>query len=119
MSATGDAIDILENATLYQTPSGSTNFEAGLTLAFDLFDRSTQAGRRACARALLFMTDGQPTTGLTGLTQLLTLVQTRNAQQNAVIFSYALGAEADITITKALACATGGIFQTIPDGGTV
>ena len=71
-----------------------TNFEAAFDKAYDLFQSSkTTEISSNCHRAILFLSDGEPTIGKTG-TGLCTNIAEKNTF-NATIFSYALGESAD------------------------
>jgi Mg-chelatase subunit ChlD len=95
---------------------GLTNFEAAFDKAYDLFQSSkTTEISSNCHRAILFLSDGEPTIGKTG-TGLCTNIAEKNTF-NATIFSYALGESADKESLKNIACTSGGIYANIPDGG--
>eukprot|EP00903_Cladosiphon_okamuranus_P021044 g19335.t2 len=103
---------------------GSTNYEDALTTTFNLLETSRALGDAAsagCSTAILFLTDGEITQGLgfDNPSEISDLVQALNADIGAQIFTFALGPEADSETLSAIACGSGGIFQAIPDGGSL
>lgn len=108
------AVDALDDVRV----DGPTNFQAAMDLTFDILDYSVPRERTSnCHRAVLFLTDGEMTypEGLAPR-EVHDLVGRRNAQYNATLFTYSLGASAARDIPKDLACSTGGIWSAIPDG---
>lgn len=97
--------------------NGGTNFESGFQMAFNLFDSSSEA-TSSCKKTILFMTDGQVTYGKKG-DALYNMINNRNQNHNAIIFTYSLGAGASSEVPKAIACANNGIWSKIPDGGNL
>jgi len=99
--------------------SGSTNYESAFKLAFDLITRSSLLEYSTnCQKAILFLTDGDITEGVKG-SDLLALIKQLNTY-NATIFMYTLGSAVSDTgkaECKAIACATNGLYTSIPDGG--
>eukprot|EP01080_Neovahlkampfia_damariscottae_P000057 gene57-4306_t len=93
-------------------PAGSTNFEAAFTTAFDVLDATAAIGPK-CHHSILFLTDGAQTDGK----HPLDLINTRNINYKANIFSYSFGSEADKTVPTQLACATNGLWKQIKDSG--
>ncbi|CAN0349931.1 unnamed protein product [Phaeothamnion confervicola] len=63
------------------------------------------------------LTDGKISPDTLNETAVSALINDRNADHNADVFTYALGSEADFNTTKKIACQTGGIAEKIPDGG--
>lgn len=56
----------------------------------------------------LFLTDGEITEGMDG-SDLLDYIKEQNTEEiSATIFSYALGAEADLTMPKDISCQNNG-----------
>eukprot|EP00752_Nemacystus_decipiens_P003123 g2892.t1 len=105
-------------------PRGSTNFEEALTTTFNLLETSRELGTAAsseCSTAILLLTDGEITLGLgfEDPSEISDHVQALNADIGAQIFTFALGPEADSATLKTIACGSGGIFQAIPDGGSL
>ncbi|CAN0294046.1 unnamed protein product [Discosporangium mesarthrocarpum] len=102
-------------------PETTTNFEVALNLAFDVLDASRLAGEEyssSCNTAILLLTDGHITQGLAA-EFIPDLVQARNVDIGAEMFTFALGPEADQETTKTIACSTGGIYQAVADGGAL
>lgn len=102
---------------------GGTNFEAAFREAFNLLDRSKQTeADSGCHTAILFLTDGNPTTGnIRDENGLINLVSDQNlnsdGSQKAVIFTFTLGGSASEDIPRGIACANRGIFIPVPDNG--
>mmetsp|Transcript_18889 Transcript_18889/g.31516 ORF Transcript_18889/g.31516 Transcript_18889/m.31516 type:complete len:755 (-) Transcript_18889:211-2475(-) len=89
--------------------SGSTNFILPLEEAFTMIEGSSSS---ACTKAILFLTDG-----VAEFTDDNYLYVNNKAELNNVIFfTYALGSDADTTVTHKLACDNNGIFYNIADG---
>ncbi|CAN0267796.1 unnamed protein product, partial [Hapterophycus canaliculatus] len=74
-----------------------------------------------CTTAILLLTDGEITEGLgvDDSSDLSTFVRDRNADIEAQLFTFALGPQADNDTLKTIACESGGIFQAIPDQGSL
>jgi len=101
--------------------NGSTNFHAAFTEAFNLlsltFENESTTG---CNVAVLFMTDGQLTTG-PGPQEVIELVN-RKAEEfqtdfgrKSTVFSFSLGKDADEVVSKTIACNTNGIWVPIEE----
>ena len=96
-----------------------TNYEAAFDKAFDLFESiETTEKSSNCHRAILFLSDGEPSVGDGSKTgdDLYRHITEKNIL-NATIFTYALGANADEEALKNIACNSGGIYAKIPDNG--
>jgi uncharacterized protein YegL len=113
---------------------GSTNFRAAFTTAFDAIDKSLAYENEGTLVngpiAILFMTDGKieenphNTTKEEETTKVVNLVNERTRMlsersRNVTIFTYSLGGEADRTVTKTIACDTGGIWTPVEDCGNL
>eukprot|EP01083_Nonionella_stella_P276342 938905_1 len=88
---------------------GGTDFVAGFEKVFDLFDEKQSRYGANCHSSILFLTDGiseDPTS----------IINQRNTDINAVIFSYTLGDGADTTIPEQVAELTNGVYTHIADG---
>ena len=97
---------------------GRTNYEAAFDKAFDLFEYSeTTEISSNCHRAILFLSDGEPTVGDGKTGDDLYRHITEENIFNATIFTYALGESADEEALKNIACNSGGIYAKIPDNG--
>lgn len=106
------------------TFKGGTNYEAGLTTALDIFRSSKKVTRTCtdtnatttehCRRLVMFLTDGQITQGL-GIDELIPALQETNAEVEASLLTYSLGAEADQMSTRNLACGLNGIWWHVDD----
>lgn len=87
------------------SPTGGTNFDAGLEMAFDIIeDSSTTSG---CNKVILFMTDGQA--------QLSYDVEGAAVRTGARVMTYALGSVAQADVCKEIACASAGVFSAVGD----
>ena len=118
--ATYDNIDALSEIVrnIKIDNNALTNFEAAFNLAFDILN-TTGENTSNCHTAVLFLTDGHPNKGKTSQDYFECLVKERS--QNAVIFTYTLGAVRAETaaITKGIACASNGIYAHVDDGGNL
>ncbi|CAN0102855.1 unnamed protein product [Discosporangium mesarthrocarpum] len=86
-------VELLDQVVLETT----TNFEVALNLAFDVLDTSRLAGEgysSSCSTAILLLTDGRITQGLAA-EFIPDLVQARNVDIGAEVFTFALGPDAD------------------------
>ena len=102
-------------------PQGGTNFNNAFTNAFDALDETIRnEATSGCNIAILFMTDGQISEG-PGADEVISLVNERTEQlemnfsRKTTIFTFSLGQDADHTITKTIACSTGGIWTPVLD----
>jgi Mg-chelatase subunit ChlD len=123
VQATQENIDALSEQIMGLSGDGATNFVAAFTEAFDIIDqsRAAQVGSGCSTTAILMLTDGTDTvTSTSDIAQTVTeLVNSRNVGIDANLFTYSLGADADQTTTKMIACRTGGVWQHISDGGNL
>ena len=112
LQATPENIAYLQDFVQKLSGNGQTDMYRAFDAAFDLFE--TTGERTAdCQRALLFLTDGQPT----NVEDHEELIRTRNANLNAHIFTYALGSGA--IEQKSIACDNEGVYTSIEDGGNL
>lgn len=81
---------------------GGTNIEAGLRRGFDALSGVQRAREEGRFPALVLLTDGQPTSGITSHEELRRLADTLNARDVAV-FGIAFGDDADFTLVRHLA----------------
>ncbi|CAN0248180.1 unnamed protein product [Pylaiella littoralis] len=124
VAATSANKEILLDLFANVQPGGSTNFEEALTTTFNILEASRALGDAAssgCSTAILLLTDGEITEGLGSddASEISALVQTLNVDIEAQIFTFSLGPEADSATLKTIACGSEGIFQAIPDGGSL
>ena len=99
-------------------PTGGTNFEAALQMAFDILDLNVNGSNSAnCHTAILFLTDGYPNKGSTSQDALIELVRERNVDHNAIIFTYTFGSNSGAALARGIACETSGVYTQISDGG--
>mmetsp|Transcript_38891 Transcript_38891/g.40312 ORF Transcript_38891/g.40312 Transcript_38891/m.40312 type:complete len:568 (-) Transcript_38891:69-1772(-) len=96
--------------------TGSTNFETAFRAGYDIFSSSKgdELGT-GCENLIIFLTDGEVVEGITNADELLNLINTLDSGHSAQILTYSLGAEADKTVTKKIACAKNGLFQDVQD----
>ena len=114
--ATQENKETVLNALDQSIYTGRTNYGAAFDKAFDLFESSETTEKSSnCHRAILFLSDGEPTEGSTG-DGLYRNITEKNIL-NATIFTYALGESADEEALKNIACNSGGIYAKIPDNG--
>merc|ERR1719253_1037373 len=100
-------------------PAGGTDFTIGLQEAFEVLQRSAEHVPRAssgCSSIVLFMTDGIDNSGKDVLGELRTMQDTYKAStgQQATLFTYAFGDEAD-QLTRKMACQNKGFWYEISD----
>eukprot|EP00055_Hartaetosiga_balthica_P000070 m.135582 g.135582 ORF g.135582 m.135582 type:complete len:568 (-) comp10085_c0_seq1:193-1896(-) len=113
--ATEENIIALQHLLDMESPSGNTNFQAGLDIAFTIFG-STSESTSDCHKAILFLTDGHVNVGYAG-NDLLTYVDgkqeaLKNAKgRSAIIFTFSFSSGADKTLPKALACGNNGTWS--------
>merc|ERR550519_316186 len=99
---------------------GQTNFEAAFTTGVkSLTDGELNERSSGCSRAILFLSDGDITQGV-GQNQahddFLTLLDNL-MPEDIILFSYALGANADVQLSRKMSCQHKGVHSTIEDGG--
>jgi len=122
------------------THGGGTNYEAAFTKAFEVLDNSRKYWRRSdinsdgpqsarCETAILFLSDGEVSSGKTGKS-LLNHIDALNVDKfdstdkpdykKAVLFTFSLGnsieQEAKETL-KLMACEQSGVWQHVMDSG--
>lgn len=102
------AIDALE-------ANGQTNYESAFQKAFAILNAATSDEYGApCSNGeniFLFLTDGNPTVGLTSSGDLINLINSYGIQIS--LFTYGLGSGVDTTILEALSCQFQGIMFSI------
>jgi hypothetical protein len=123
--------DLLKAAINQLEADGITNFRAAFTTAFDAIDNTVAVKDLPSGPiAILFMTDGKieenphNTTKEEETKEVIDLIKERTNQlsdkgKNVTIFTYSLGGEADRTVTKTIACDTGGIWTPVKDCGNL
>jgi len=95
-------------------PLGSTNFRLGFEEAFAIFDKFATSGTISqCNSIMLFLTDGQDTSGMK-----IDEITGKN-KQNVPIFTYSFGEGADAVLPKQIACHTKGIWHRVADGSGI
>ena len=120
--ATNQNLLTIETVIDQLSANGETNFDAAFREAFRLLDRSKRTeADSGCHTAILFLTDGSPSTGTTNRDDLINLVKRLNRNsddsQEAIIFTFTLGSNAMEDIPRAIACESRGIFIPVPDNG--
>ena len=100
------------------TSGGSTNGEAGVKKAFDIFKSSKNNGRTSgCTRIISFLTDGVLTSSAWITDGTLSTFQTGVGSANkAHIFTYALGSGAKTKDLEDMSCNNNGWMAQIEDG---
>lgn len=93
---------------------GGTNIEAGLRSGFDAF-QGVELDREGRFPALVLLTDGQPTAGVTARADLRELASNLNARELPV-FGIAFGDDADFGLVRALAQDAQGAAVRVPLG---
>lgn len=105
------AADEVRNAFV----AGGTNLEAALRAGFrglDGIDWREEEGRLP---ALVILTDGQPTVGVTDRAQLRQMARDAN-QHNVNVFAIAFGADADWSFVHGIAADGNGVALRVPEG---
>jgi hypothetical protein len=113
-------------------PGGATNFRAAFTTAFDAIDKSLdKEGTLGNGPiAFQFMMDGKieenpyNTNKEEETKNVIDLVKERTEQLSEIsrevtIFTYSLGEDADVNVTKNISCSTGGIWTPVEDCGNL
>jgi uncharacterized protein YegL len=108
-------------------PGGATNFLAAFTTAFDAIDNTVANEETTKQRiAILFMTDGKIGENMNAdgkeeeTKKVIDLVNERTNKlseisRDVTIFTYSLGKDADVNVTKNISCSTGGIWTPVDD----
>ena len=94
---------------------GGTNIESGLRRGFTAFSGIDWAREEGRFPALVLLTDGQPTAGVTSRAELRTLAETLNSR-DIPVFGIAFGDDADWTLIRALAQDGEGAAIRVPPG---
>ncbi len=89
--------------------SGSTNIEGALTTAIQQFSNVPQEN----ANIIIFLTDGQPTVGLTDRGAIVSSVRGRIAQtgRRITLFTFGIGTDVDRLLLEQLAAQNSGIAE--------
>jgi hypothetical protein len=122
LQATEENKEVLRNAIRGLGANGGTNFLAGFNKAFDLLSTSkANETTSACTSAFLFLSDGE-NTGASAFDVINSINQRKEALQiSPYIFMYGLGSSAASGLAaeepQAIACATGGMWSHVEDGG--
>jgi hypothetical protein len=122
LQATEENKEVLRNAIRGLGANGGTNFLAGFNKAFDLLSTSkANELTSACTSAFLFLSDGE-NTGASAFDVINSINQRKEALQiSPYIFMYGLGSSAASGLAaeepQAIACATGGMWSHVEDGG--
>mmetsp|Transcript_11387 Transcript_11387/g.21552 ORF Transcript_11387/g.21552 Transcript_11387/m.21552 type:complete len:729 (+) Transcript_11387:264-2450(+) len=119
--ATGENKRILVRAIGELKANGATNFYDSFRTAFDALDATIRReSTSGCNIAILFMTDGQITTG-PGADEVIYLVNNRTEElaekhgRKTTVFAFSLGLQADHAVAKSIACSTNGIWTPVDD----
>lgn len=94
---------------------GGTNIEAGLRRGFEAIDAIDWAREEERFPALVLLTDGQPTAGLTSRDELRALAQRAN-EHDVNVFGIAFGDDADWALIRTLATDGDGAAIRVPLG---
>ena len=118
--ATNENKKLLIESIQQLSEGGATNFHSGFQQAFDALERTIQQEySTGCNIAILFMTDGVRTAG-PDTNEVLQLISDSTEKlarygRDTKIFTFSLGAQADRSVTKKIACSTGGIWTPVDD----
>ena len=80
-------------------PTGGTNIHLALTEGMKLLADSDGSER---PKVIIFLTDGQPTAGVTDSEAILSAVESQNAKRRARIFTFGVGADVNRTLLERL-----------------
>ena len=101
--------------------NGATNFHDAFDTASNALDKTIRKkATSGCNIAIIFLTDGQFTIGPKE-EEVIDLVNARTEQlatnfnRKATVLAFSLGAQADHSVTKSIACSTNGIWTPVAD----
>lgn len=90
---------------------GGTNINSGLLEGINFFKKAENTKQRS--QVIFFLTDGEPTSGVTNINNILTNVRNANSGQNFPIYSLAFGRGADYEFVKKVAIQNNGVSRKI------
>ena len=98
--------------------AGFTNIEEALVdgIKLSLETSSMASSNEDVVPVLLFLTDGQATSGITDPTRITRNVLLANEERGVKLFCLAFGADADFGLISAIALQNGGIAERVYDG---
>jgi len=111
--ATNANVQTLSTAVGSVFADGSTNFNAGFQVAFNLIRSTTEDVN--CNKVILFLTDGEAAESESEILANLTTWQAQLSRP-AHIFTYSMSSASEDTIPQAIACAHQGVWAKIADG---
>merc|ERR1719244_1130520 len=115
MKANRDNLDLAKEFVLGLYASGGTNINDALNDAL-VKANSPDKTEQYAQTMILFMTDGQATTGITDTQTIITNIKVNTIERNIPIFSLAFGNDADFDLAVQVSKATGGRAQKIYEG---
>lgn len=92
---------------------GGTNIHDALLRGLSFFEPSERL------KMLVFLTDGEPTTGETDVNQIIKNVTTKNAQINARIFCFGVGYDVNTILLDTLSQQNGGFSTYVEPGESI
>lgn len=96
--------------------SGGTNINDALLRGLDLLAADQSSER---LKMLVFLTDGEPTTGETDVAQIIKNVTEKNAQLNARIFCFGVGYDVNTILLDTLSQHNGGFSTYVEPGESI
>ncbi len=93
--------------------SGGTNINDALLRGLSFFEANDRL------KMLVFLTDGEPTTGETNVSQIIKNVTTKNAQLNARIFCFGVGYDVNTILLDTLSQHNGGFSTYVEPGESI
>ena len=123
VAASAENVAQLSPLVMSINPYGGTNFEAAFRKAFEVLGATGEYSAN-CHTAILFLTDGTPTSGsIQSESGLNSLVQGLNTNPDGslktTVFTYTLGSGASTAIPLAIACGNRGVYAHVDDGGNL
>ena len=118
VQATATNIQALTQALERVDATGSTCFDCGFSMAFDILSQSRKVERSSgCNAVIMFLTDGKDSDRANPPKVLKTIADGQKAlgSRPATIFTYSMGAQSDSTSPKRIACDNNGIWRKIHD----
>lgn len=113
---------------LLEPTNGTSNLYNAFNRTFEVLDNSTTSGNSfRCNSAIILLTNGQVDDGKSEneTSKVINYVQEKieglsiNASKNTILFTFSVGDDADTSLTKRIACGTGGVWRHLGDSELV
>eukprot|EP01026_Neomeris_dumetosa_P027019 TRINITY_DN22004_c0_g1_i4.p1 TRINITY_DN22004_c0_g1~~TRINITY_DN22004_c0_g1_i4.p1 ORF type:complete len:494 (-),score=69.36 TRINITY_DN22004_c0_g1_i4:51-1532(-) len=125
LQGSGENRELLKNLLNEFEPSGNTNFDDSIQKAIELLiDAQSQETTSSCTKIILFLTDGRDNLMEIDNNRaelVLQNIETQQAKlqaatgQQALIFTYSMGDQADDSVPRQIACRNQGQWAPISD----